>query len=690
MKKIITIFFVLLNVMLFLGIREVYLEKDLTDMFQIHNVQPDIVHSALIISNANDESIENDVSDAMFEMFHYLSKRFDLLIIYGEYLLNQNELTDYLISSSPIDERLNLITDTSLDFSNVDSELFYTNRHGVDNGVNFYLLNNRITVNFFPIAALGIIRGGEYMFVAHSQTELDECISIFMAEFGSYVDRIVEYGADPFIFNEAINSFLLPTIVIMMVLIALLIIIYIHLNAKKIAIQKTMGISLINIVKKMLLPFIVIIVITIVIVNVALFTVFVGTINARTIPIILTLTNSVILQLIGVIITITVSCLLLLLIPTYSLLKNSNFSRYLMGVNYVLKILALLFMLPLLSGRIDLIQDNMKMINHVKYYENNAGISNFEFSPMPNPRYRGDGYVSLFMEVLMSASGGDITKEMIFEHELLYEYHRAYHLLNEAGAIYCYRTELFGGTPILTVNENYLAKHPIRDINGNRVNINQLDSEFVYLVPEIYKNNGLIINSIAPYYDIIEIDNEQVLYDYSLGWGFYGLSEQPYIVNVFTDAAFRFDASPFSDVFVDSDFNEILKNTHFYDKIIISTVGDELNKIYQRNMQEALEHLIVMIPIYLLILLIIVQYSYFYNKTFQKRIYVQRIIGYNPFRVYLQMLFESSLIVLMIISIGWYLQLEIRLLLLVLILEVIVYLAVVMISRKKSLVYNNE
>ncbi|MDR2590145.1 MAG: hypothetical protein LBC71_04065, partial [Oscillospiraceae bacterium] len=275
MKKVIIVFFVLLNVMLFLGIREVYLEKDLTDMLKIGNVQSDIVHNSLIINNKYNEDIENDISDAMFEMLRYLSKRFDISIEYAEYFSDLNEYFKYLISYTPIDERLELITDTSLDFFNADNELFYTNRHGVDNGVNFYLFNNRITVNFFPITAMGIIRGGEYTFVARSQSELDESISIFMSEFGSYVDRIVEYGADPFIVNEAINSFLLPTIVIMMVLIALLIIIYIHLNAKKKKKKKTMGISLINIVKKMLLPFIVIIVITIVIVNVALFTVFV-------------------------------------------------------------------------------------------------------------------------------------------------------------------------------------------------------------------------------------------------------------------------------------------------------------------------------------------------------------------------------------------------------------------------------
>ncbi|MDR2599283.1 MAG: hypothetical protein LBC73_03305 [Oscillospiraceae bacterium] len=690
MKKVIIVFFILLNVMLFLGIREVYLENDLTDMLQIHTVQPDIVHSALIISNANDDSIDNDVSDAMFEMFRYLSKRFDISIEYGEYYRNQSEYLRYLISYTPIDERLELITDTSLDFFNADNELFYTNRHGVDNGVNFYLLNNRITVNFFPITALGIIRGGEYMFVARSQAELDESISIFMSEFGSYVDRIAEFGADPFIVDEAINLFLLPTTVIMMMLIALLIIIFIHLNAKKIAIQKTMGLSVIHIVRKMLLPFIVIIVFTIGIVNIALFTVFVGTINARTIPIIVTLTNSAVLQLIGVIITIAISCLLLLLIPTYSLLKNNNFSRYLMGANYMLKILALLIMLPLLSGRIDLIQGNIKMINHVEYYENNAEILNFEFSPMFNPRYRGNGYGSLLMEIVMSASGGDITEEMVFEHELLYEYQRAYRILNEAGAIFSQNSSSFDEILILTINENYMAKHPIRNTDGSLVNTDQFESEITLLVPEIHINNDFIINMVVPHYSIIEIDNEQILYDYSLGWGFYGVPEQPYIIMAFTDAAFRFDASPFRSVFIDFDFNETLKNTPFYDRILISTVGNELNRIRAYHTREAAEHLLVMIPIYVLILLIIIQYSYFYNKAYQKRIFVQRIMGYNPFRIYLQMLFESSLIVLMIISIGWYLQLDVRLLLMVLVLEVIVYLTVVMISRKKSLVYNYE
>jgi len=692
MKKIIIVLLVLVNVLLFLSIREAYFENDFADMVQLHNAQPDIVHSALIISNPHDDLIGVETSDAIFEMFRYLSRRFDLMIMYGENFSEHNEYTTYLIANSPIDERLGLVTETSLDFFYDNTGYFYTNQRNVDSGINFFLLNNRITVNLFPITAMGIIRGGEYFVVARTQEELEESISIFMAEFGSYVDRRVDFGATTFGVEEVVDTFLLPTILILMLMIAIIIIIVIHSYSKKIAIYKTLGISVFHIAKQLFFPLIGLFILTIVAVNTVLFAAFVGVINIRTIPIIMTLVRSMTLQLIGVTVTIAVSCLLLLFIPTYSLLKNSNFSRLLMGANFVVKIAALIVMVALLSGRIDLIQNNFRVINHVRSLDENAGISNYEFSPMLNPRYRGDGYHSLLIDLFRRIDvQQNVDPNIIYEYEILYEYHRAYRLLNDAGAIFCYGTGEFGGLPsILTVNENYLAKHPVKDVYGNIVDLRQNTSDIIYLVPEIHLNSSFVQDLAALGYDIMVIGNEQTVIDYSLGWQLFdNISEQPYIINVFTDAAFFLDASPFSSVFIDADFNELMRDTIFYDKILISTVGSELRQIRERHIQETLEHIFVMVPIYALILVIIIQYSYLYSKVFNKRIYVQKTMGHNPFRIFAQMLFESCLAVLVVVSIGWYLQLDIRLLLMVLAMEVVVYLAVVAKpARKHSFGHN--
>jgi len=683
MKRIIAILILLVNMLLFYNVREVFIERDTADMLQIHRVSPDIVHASLIINNRNNMSISDETSEAIFDMFIHLTQKFDLLIMNGEANFERNEYITYLIASMPIDERLELVTNTSLDFK-YERNYFYTNQRNVENGVNFFLLNRRATFNFLPITAMGTIRGGEYTFVARSQEELDESISIFMTQFGEYVSQIIEFDSDPFDFQEAIESFLTPVILVAMLIIALVIIMYIHIHAKKIAVLKTMGITFFHIAKQLFVPLVLIITLSIVVINTVLFTLLVGALNARTLPMVWTLLQSGVMQLIAVIVTILVSTLLLLFVPIYSLLKNSNLNRFLMGANYVLKIIVLVVMIPFLSGRLDMIQDNFRMISYVRHYEQNGLFSEYQFSPMLNPRYRGDGYFAAIMEITGTADWDSIDSEMLYEYDVLYEYQRAFRILNEAGAIFSQGSSGMGGVPPgLVVNENYLAKHLVRDVYGHYVDLSHSVSEIIYLIPEMYLGSGYVENLISLDYEIVIIKNDQVLFDYSLLWDFTGIPTQPYTLRVFRDNSFRLEASPLTFVFVDGDINALLRDTSFYNRILVSSIENELNRIRERHTQEIVEHILVMAPTFALILVIILQYSYLYSKVYKKRIYAKKIMGHSPFKTFLPLLIESSLAVVAAISIVWYLQLDIRLLLMVLIMEIAVYLAVVAASAWK-------
>ena len=677
----------LVNILLFFNIREVYMENDYTDMLQIYIVQPDVVHASLIINNPNNESISDASSEAIFDMFRHLAQTYDVVISYSEANHGRSEYVYYVITNTPIDERFNLLADVSLNFIN-HVDYFYTNQRNIENGITFFLLNDRIDVRFYPITAMDTIMGGAYFIIARSQAELDEIIGIFMAEFDSYVDEIINFGADPFDIEEAISSFLSPIIVVTMALIALVIIMYFHTNSKKIAILKTMGMSLFQVANKLFLPLLLSIALAIIVLNILLFMFFVGAINVRTVPIIWTLAHSVGLQLLGVTITLILSSLLLLCIPTYSLLKNSNINRFLMGANYILKIIVLIVMLPFLSGRIDLLQDDFNMIGHVRYYERNASITDYQFSPMLMSRYHRDGHTSLMMHIFVEVGIGNVEPNIVYEHQVLYEYHRAFRILNEAGAILCQYLPGFNEIPSgLLVNENYLAKHPVRDLHGNLVNLSQIDSDVVHLVPEIHFSYAESL--LTQGYEVVIIDNEQDLFDYSLSWSFLGVSSQPYYIMVYKDSAFRLDASPFRDVFIDDDINELLRETSFYNRILVSTVGDELNSIREWRLQEIVNHMLVMIPTFALILVIIIQYSYLYSKVYRKRIYARKIMGHSQLRIFSQLLIESSLAVFVVASIAWYLELDIRLLAVVMLLDILVYLTVVAISQwKHSLVYD--
>ena len=446
-----------------------------------------------------------------------------------------------------------------------------------------------------------------------------------------------------------------------------------------------MGVSFFNVVKQIFIPLLFIIILTITLTYLGLFFIFITDLNIRTIPIVQILVRVGGLQLFGVVTVLVISSVLLLLIPLYSLLKNNSMNRILMSVNYVMKVTVLVVMLPLVSTRINLMQENLTMINHVRHYQQNSTVLNHQFSPMLQPRYRGDGYDTLLMELLRFGAGAPPDPAIIYEHNLLYEYHRAHQILMDAGAIFVQSSALFMGEPVLIVNENYLFTHPIRDLYGNFVCLSDFTADSVYLVPEIYSNERFIAGMIERGDQIVIIDNEQAVFDYTLfwRWQFGNIPIQPYIIHVFRDDVFRLTASPFNFVFYDGDFNGILYDTIFYNRIVISTMADELQQIRSSQIDDVIEHVLVMLPMLLLVLMIIIQYSYLYLKTYQKRVYTRKLVGHNQFAIFSHLLIESSLAVLAAVSVAWYLRLDFMLLFTVILFDFAVYLVTIAVSKWK-------
>jgi len=686
MRKIIAVLMVLVNALLFFNTREVFMQQDFADMVQLHLFHPDVVHTTLMIEGQNSEEISEGVSDAIFDRFEQLTIQYDLVILNAESERMYN-YSWHIASNVPIDELFNLITDVSLNFNEQD-HYFYTNQDHMENGVHFFLLNNRLEVQISPMRAMGRIRGNQYSFISTSQDDLEAAVASFMNEFSDYIVYTAELVSEPFVFEDEMASFLPAIIIMSMMLIFLIIIMYVHLSAKKIAIHKTMGLSFLIVIKELFLPLLAIIIVAIIITQSLLFLLVIGVINDRTIPIIRTLVNIGLLQLVGIIVTLAISSLLILLIPTYSMLKNSSINRFLMGANYVVKIVVLLLMLPSISYRIDLIQDELQMLRHIRHYEQNSNFSTYEFSPWLLPRYSGDGYFTL-IRTLTGEFFTNPDPAIIYEHDILYQYHLAYRILNEAGAIFSDSSTFNSGEPVLNVNENYIRKHHIVDLDGNIIDLNESTSERVYLLPEMYLERSFVQDIINRGSEVIPIKNEQAVFDYGLGWSTWGIERNPYVIAVTRDATFVLWDSPLQHVFFDGDFNELLRETNFYNRMVISTVGDELNQIRSRHMTELMNHVFVITPSLLLVLVIIAQYSYLFLKVYKKRLYASKIMGHSPLRSLFQLLLESTLAVVASISIAWYLRIDFRLLLIVILFDVAVYLIVVARSAwKEPLVFD--
>lgn len=681
MKKIILFLFLIVNILIFINVREAFFEKDEIEMM---NGNAGHYRLALVIDNLSNESITIEESDLIFEKIDELTRSHNITVTLHDFSENENRMNRFVASHGSIDEIFNLTTDQSLNF-NVETTYFYTNRQDVENGVNFFLLNDQLEVNFYPLRDLGIVVGGFYNFFSNDQEELNRAVELFMTEFGNYVSQTWEVEQLPqqeinSDFASRINSFFTLTIYISTVLAFLLILLYIHLQSKKITIHKTMGHSFLTLVKEIFFPLTMMILLTIITIQTILFVTIIGAFNERTIPIITFLVNAVYYQTLGVMASIAVSSLLLLFIPLYALIKNKNFTRMLMTANYLTKIILLVAMLPLLSERITLMSNNMDYIRLIYHYERYGNISDYQFSPGPLLQYGNDGHTTLMMQLSQSEID-ELSSDIIYEYELLYEYHNAYRILDEAGAILVQTTEFSSGEPVMNVNENFIRKHPIIDLNGSIVDLNPRTEDIVNLIPEDYKGMTFVADMYRRDEGVIYIQNEQTNFDYSLEWANWGIVRRPYVISVRMDDSFELWATPFMNVFYNGDFNEVLQDTMFYNRIQISTIGDELNGIRDRHLTQIRDHLFVIIPILTLIVLISIQYTYLYVKVYQKRIYSNKIMGHNDFRIFLQLFVELTIGVLASMSLAWYLSIDFRLLFFVILLDFIVYLGIIGWSR---------
>lgn len=309
MKKIIVAFFLVVNLFMFLGILEIYEEKDLFYIHQLEVLQPNVVAEWVSV-----EDIDNELDNkALLSALEELTNRRDLLVSVrlGNYSKNQYEV--YIAANKNIDESLNLVTDTSVNFNKTDA--YYTSDENDEEGIFFYLLNKDLDITISPLSYLERMPNTLLLLTSNSSEELDEGINELMQQFAPYLTRRGEVGYEPFSHKEEMGAFLPVTIALTMICAFLLLMMYIHAKSKKIAIFKTLGVSPFATAVKLFFPLLCFIFLGIILINTALFYWFVRVVNAKTIPLILDLVKSVLYQMAGVLLVMVLGFLLLRFIP---------------------------------------------------------------------------------------------------------------------------------------------------------------------------------------------------------------------------------------------------------------------------------------------------------------------------------------------------------------------------------------
>jgi len=676
MKRILIILCVILNSLLFVSILDSYKQEDLSNIHTITRFQDEVYNTWLRIENM-DQRID---SVAMFDKFEALSKQYDLIISTFKMNLENDVFDIYIVDDKNINERFSLITDSTLNFNSTYDQ-YYTNQVHDSQGVLFFMLNRDITVRLLPMRMLSNAISNEYNFTSANSEELNHAVAQFKDAFGQYVTAQSQFENIPFDREASISEFLTLTIAISAICTFLLIIMYVQSQSKKIAIYKTLGTSLLLIGKKLLLPLYLLSTISIITTNVVLFIVFIRVINTRTLQFLFDLLHTSIYQIVGVAITLLLSVIMLMFVPTYTLLKNNNVNRNLMSVNYLLKIVILVVTLPILTERITNIEHHLVFFRYASTHD----VDTYHFIPRFKPGYTVDDYdpITYFIEFFQ-----DYDANIIYRHPPLYNYHEAYWKLNDAGAILSKSQSMFDWDATLIVNENFLRKYPIIDIMGDYIRIEDFTSDIVFLIAEsnidLIHEQFFTQHALQQSYEIIVISDQQEFFNFTFNWWFDTMYfSLPHNFFVYTDTSFRIDTTIFQEVFFNGDVNDILRDTVFYNRIYTPSMQEELQRIRHQRWILIQNDLVYVIPTIMLASLIISQYAYLFIKVFTKQIFVKNVLGYNPARIMIRLLLESSLAVFIAIIIAVFNQLDYRLLLMVLALDILVYLIAIVFTQKR-------
>lgn len=683
MKKTIILLFLILNALLFLGIMAVYKENDFAYIHQIEIQQSNSIMEFIAFENTKDE-FDYQV---MFDVLKELARKFDVLISVSLSTHEINQYDFYMLSNENIDARLGLVTDASVNFAEISTQ-YYTNNADDSEGIYFYLLNQDLKVNIYPLSQLEAMPNTVIRFSANSQQILDNSIEILLEKFGDNLTRHGPASSTPFIVQDEINNFLPMTIILAITCISLLLMMYVQTQSKKIAIFKTMGMSTLRIGIKIFSSLFLTVLVAVILENILLFVFYVNAINMRTIPIVLDIFRLTIYQMAGMLVIIGLGCLLLTFVPTYSLLKNSRLTHYIMNVNFAIKVAVLLVILPIVSVNIDTLWNSFLLM----HYRNNPAVAQYQFVPRYKTQFEIDGY-----DLRTYMTEFDVSKDpnIIYSYDILYEYQRAYQILNDADAILCVKGQPYPGVTEITVNENYLKKYPITSVDGQVIDIDTMDADIIYFIPEYYYSSGSsyadLDNSRGmgdENYEVVKISNKQNIYIFD-AWNYESL-QKPCAIVLYKNNTFRLETSIFWSVYSEHDINELLKDTWFYNKIVVSTVGKSAAYSRQLLMNSLKYDLLLIVLSLVLILMLIVQNAYLYGKVYASRIFARKIMGHNPFLISGKLIIESGSAVVLAFIVYMIKKADVRLLLIVAGIEMLVYLVTVLASWKIKVKFSNS
>lgn len=634
MKKIFFLFIICTNILIFLNVYGIYQEKEVSDSYNLFGYKDGKYYETIIFHN----SLKDVDPNQFIQELNSLVGNYDVMIYTSEESYEEKYQNYYIGYNGSIKNAFGLLTSRDLIF-NENQQLFYSN-HELKDCTKFFSLNSKFKLNIFPLNELLNIPNGyisQYTIVAKNNDILENIKEVLVNKYEIHFKEFIKYENDTLNVKQTLFTKLKFPIVISVVISSLILLIYIEKSSLKIGIMKLHGFSNFCIYIKIFSSIILIILVGIPFTLLTCFFVSVGIINDVSKLFLFDLMRWGFFQGAALIIVLIVYFAVIVISSYSALLKSSKSAKLLLSVNFVVKVICLVVVMPILYSAVMELNVNIKTL-----IEGNRIISNtdsIQYSKNFIKGYEYDGYD------LAKYYGGDFD-------EYYDVYQEAYEQLNHAGAFYFNDNAIImdngESIPLCSINLNYLENFPIKDEGNKVVDFNAYLVDVLLCIPEKYQNLNLeqYISLNENSYDICYISNKQDYLNFSLATTYKVNSNSPCFL-VYSNQAKRIDKSPFLGVYFNGDFNNQL-TPYFKDKTAVMDLHERVDIVNQNALDESYDNLEIVISILILLLLTSIEYCYLYFKSNSSSLAIKKLHGYSYVRLYMDIFMENAMVFILL------------------------------------------
>lgn len=628
MKKILLLFIVFSNILLFSSVHDIYKEKDVSDIYNMYGFKTGKIVTSLDFKNEIGSLDKKQFLETIVKISHDQQVMFYV----EEEDYEKSELTYYISYAKPLNQAFHLVSNQALVLGK--SRSFYSNQEG--KGVPFYTINKDWNFSFHSLLDLSNKKTPvTTLLMVGTQKHTEQALKKITSQYGKYLQEASHTTQDHLNTRQALSKSLQPLLFMSLAVVVIILLMYTDMSSEKIGIMKMEGYNHVDILMALYRSITLMIIIVPIIVLTLLFFILLKQINYVTLSMGYALMKYVLIEIVGLIACIGINYLVILTTSFSLLIKQAKQNKYLLNINFIIKIICVIGVISMFTSGLQNVRKDFILWNNLQkygyYYRSAQSIEGLKEG------YQNDGY--------------DLVKYTSGQYDHMYEvYQKNYDIANKLGAFYFERQEVTVGDQEMSVfyiNSNYLNAVKFLDHNGQRVSIDNSKKEITLLVPESKKSipiSDYILdekNTVST----IHIKDNQSYIDYSM------LSNRNVVNNpifiVYSDQANRVSKTLFSTMYFTSHLEMVLEKTGYKGKVSINSGKHEyqsevnyLNKQFSKDLTQ------ILFPS-ILIILIIVQYCHMYLKCKKEKIAVKELLGFDYLHCYLDLYIENLIVYLL-------------------------------------------